>query len=661
MADKLIGLPGLSGVDPKKETEEEKRLRMEEFLRAMNEKRDWADLRRPSPQEPDDLPPLPGIVQPPLRPAPELGGFDEPVVVPDAPEVAETVGGETPVDDVLSWLRMTPEQKGAEDSMRAFSEGKRDAATRAAESLRRKNEARKVLREEAAKKNPSPSTLERALVVLTGGISGHFGTFDKAQRSRAARADVDKSFETEWKRIQDAAGAEKSARLSSELIGGRARAGKKFDGAIDAAKATAGMGLTSLPPWVVEGFDPSLATEIGGAFKTAVMNFNAIGTPKDRQMAQLANIDHLGKLGYFHTWANEPPTAVLPNWQPQVDEAFANARANAEANQLATAKRAELGVTEEQSRYGRLLSPRLARVFKLKPSNEVGTEFDGLMNSYVNRVTSAASGEAILKQLEKTEGLQLLMLHALESELVSDEEKEDLELFIAEEGGPGWAGWRPAKTFTNLDALEARLKDIGFDTEGLDQTQKNINRITRLRDEFEEAVKTHGKESEEVTKAKEELKLATVMTFSGWNMAEEEGPDGRIVYTAVKSGKPFTIEMVSFANGIAIIGIVDPTLTGEAKVEAQKAADIEADRIKREGVRNIRWLPGAPEGQGGQGEIGKDEIEVAKAHLADLSKDDRDSTMAAMEQFRIGGLKSVTKGELFLLIPIWPLVEDRGK
>jgi len=662
MADKLMRLPG---VGPDNETDRERRLRLEEFLRAMNEKRDWADLRRPSPQEPDDLPPLPGIVQPPLRPAPELGEFDEPVVVPDAPEVAETVGGETPVDDVLSWLEMTPEQKGAEDSMRAFSEGKRDAAARAAESLRRKNEARKVLREEAAKKNPSPSTLERALVVLTGGISGHFGTFDKAQRSRAARADVDKSFETEWKRIQDAAGAEKSARLSSELIGGRARTKAKFDGAIDAVKAMAGMGLTSPQPWVFEGFEPSLATEIGDAFKTAAMTFNAIGTPKERQVAQLAHIDSLGKLAYFQTWANDPPKAVLPNWQPQVNEAFANARANAEANQLAAAEGRAAVRTEEQSRYEGLLSDRLARVFKLTPSNEVGTEFDGLMNSYANRVTSATSGEALLRELDETEGVQLLMLHALRSELVSDKEKEDLKRFIAEDGDPDKKGWRPAKTFTNLAALKARLKDIGFNPGDVDQMQFNMDRITRLRDELEEAKRNHppvdGVRSKEVSNALERLALANSLTFSNWKMRKVEGPDGEITYDSVETKpKPYSIRTIPHANGIAISYVVDPEFRKNAS--PQELEDMEANakaEIKRfvsEGD-NVTWSPTLGP-QGGEG-IGDTARKKAQDHMDSLEGEPLQKTIEAMKRYKVveGNLSKLTEEEKDLLFPLTPLLD----
>lgn len=651
MADELMRL---AGVGPDNETEEEKRLRMEEFLRAM-------PSYTPPPQEPDDLPPLPGLAQPPLRPAPELGEFDEPVVVPDAPEVTGTVGGETPIDDVISWLEMTKEQQMLENRPRALEARARDTAQAAGISTKARLEEKNRMIAAALKESPMPSKLAKALVVLTGGIGGHFGYFDKAKKSRAARAAIEKSFPEEWKRIQAAVGAEKSARLSSELISGRARAKAKYDGAIDAVKAMAGMGLTSPQPWVFEGFEPSLATEIGNAFKTATMTFNAIGTPKERQIAQLAHIDSLGKLAYFHTWANDPPKAVLPNWQPQVNEAFANARANAEANQLATAKRAKLGVTEEQSRYGRLLLPRLARVFKLKPSAEVGGEFDLLMDSYANRVTSAASGEALLRELEETEGIQLIMLHALQSELGSDEEKEDLKRFIAEDGDPDKKGWRPAKTFTNLAALKARLKDIGFDTDDADQMQKNINRITRLRDEFEDAKDTHGKDSDEAAAKLEQLSLATVLTMPGWTMAETEGPNGEIVYTAVKSGKSFSIQTVRYANGIAIIPIIDPSLTGNAKEKAHKDAEKAVARIKREG-KNIEWLPGLPgDGEGGDGPGGADAINGAKKYM-DALKDSNNAkwlkTLAAMTRWREEGEEGLTKSEAILLGPIWPLIME---
>lgn len=544
----------LAGVDPDNETDREKRIR----LRAQQEV----------------LPPLPGIEQPPIRPAenaleliaerqrPELGEFGIPIVAPDAPdapEVAETVGGGTPIDDVISLL-----EKTEGDSMRDFSEKQRDAAARAAESLRQKNDARKVLREEAAKKNPSPSKLERALVVLTGGISGHLGTFDKAQRSRDARAAVDKSFEAEWERTQDAAETAKAAAVRASVLAGT----QSYNAAKAHLEGLAMSGGGSIPEDFLNKFGAIEARNLMTEFEGFKHNWTTADADK-RRILYLDALERHAPLSLYETYLPMP----LP--PPGIGVTLEDATLVWEAyigGKKAEHKGKEFERTivkdEAGSEFYNDIEVRMAQLHGVDIIDE---KMELIAGPTIDAITTQAQGIDKIKELDEAVGNQayLAWLGDEKTPMMSPEKKRAIQSFIKSD------------SWTDQAGLAKMMRDLKLEEPTLDAIEKNASRITGLRD----ALAKEQEGTPEYEKAEEALEIGLALSSSGYVITTEEDEDGKIVFKAERTGKkdPYTLVMSPGATGGYVIGAKlnadiirrgDPEEIKKAQELADKAAEL---------------------------------------------------------------------------------------
>jgi len=319
-----------------------------------------------------------------------------------------------------------------------------------------------------------------------------------------------------------------------------------------------------------------------------------------------------------------------------------------------------------KTKWARPLQNAVGRVHGATESDDPNSLWMSTVLPQARLATTEVQAGKMLETYNQIEGLQLLAVTALKSDLVSKEEKADLKRFIGFAEGDDTFPKVRSKAFTNLTTLKERLDGVGFSSEDLDQMQRNMNRITRLRDEYEGLKKDNPPEmvddkrvwNEKVKAKQEELSLATALTFSKWEMAEEEGPNGETVYTSRRAGKPYSIQTVPYKNGIGIMYIVNPELErgSEAYKKADAAGRAEAKQKASEGGGNISWMPRTPD-EDGPDPAPPDPIKDATDYMNRLNPVEKAKTAAAMKRFREHGKDGLTKDELWLLVQVWPLIK----